>query len=199
MECYKFPSIPHVRRHYPSGYKSYGRYRDWLRDEFAFRCVYCLHREQWCNRGLFFEIDHFLPVSIDPDGELEYTNLVYACAACNRAKSNLTGLPDPCRESFGECLRLKNDGSFQPINDSGKAIVDILQLNDGETVKQRFRWIRMLRAIQRQDPQLFRELMSYPDNLPDLRTNRAPRNLRPSSAQNCYFVLRQKDELPAVY
>ncbi len=42
---FRYPDGPHQRRHGPRGYASYESYRPWLRDEFAFRCVYCLTRE----------------------------------------------------------------------------------------------------------------------------------------------------------
>ena len=67
MIGFEYPNLPHVRRHGPVGYKEYGSFRDWLRDEFTFRCVYCLHREQWCSRGATFHIDHFIPVTADPN------------------------------------------------------------------------------------------------------------------------------------
>jgi hypothetical protein len=37
------------RRHGPANYAAYESYRPWLRDEFDFRCVYCLKRETWCE------------------------------------------------------------------------------------------------------------------------------------------------------
>src|SRR5205814_9068910 len=37
------------------------------RDEFTFRCVYCLLREQWGLVRGTFAIDHFLPVAIHPE------------------------------------------------------------------------------------------------------------------------------------
>ena len=40
-----YPASPHVRRHGPMGYADHASFRPWLRDEFAFRCVYCLRRE----------------------------------------------------------------------------------------------------------------------------------------------------------
>src|SRR4051812_13664188 len=51
---FEYPAGVHVRRHGPSGWTEYQRYRSWLRDEFCFRCVYCLLREQWLDmrRGL---------------------------------------------------------------------------------------------------------------------------------------------------
>ena len=47
MTAFTYPSEPDVRRHGPQGYADAASYRPWLRDEFAFRCVYCLFREQW--------------------------------------------------------------------------------------------------------------------------------------------------------
>jgi hypothetical protein len=47
MIPFVYPRAAPLRRHGPAGYAQYERYRPWLRDEFAFRCVYCLKREQW--------------------------------------------------------------------------------------------------------------------------------------------------------
>ena len=44
---FDYPANRQERRHGPSGYASYESYRPWLRDEFEFRCVYCLKRETW--------------------------------------------------------------------------------------------------------------------------------------------------------
>ena len=44
---FAYPRELHERRHGPLGYLDYGDYRPWLRDEFQFRCVYCLCRERW--------------------------------------------------------------------------------------------------------------------------------------------------------
>jgi hypothetical protein len=74
-----YPPGPHVRRHGPAGYADHTGYQPWLRDEFSFRCVYCLLREQWGRVGGVFDIDHFLPVSNRPDLAAEYDNLLYAC------------------------------------------------------------------------------------------------------------------------
>jgi len=39
------PSAPAPRRHGPRGYLDYTSFKAWLRDEFTFRCVYCLTSE----------------------------------------------------------------------------------------------------------------------------------------------------------
>ncbi len=80
---FAYPPAPHVRRHGPQGYADYQSYRPWLRDEFSFRCVYCLLREQWGQMRGGHAIDHFLPVAQHPDRANDYDNLVYACTAWN--------------------------------------------------------------------------------------------------------------------
>jgi hypothetical protein len=46
-QIFQYPRQAHVRRHGPLGYVNYQSYKPWLRDEFEFRCVYCLWRERW--------------------------------------------------------------------------------------------------------------------------------------------------------
>src|ERR1700722_16114237 len=78
-----------MRRHGPANYATYESYRPWLRDEFAFRCVYCLKREMWGQVTAEFDLDHFEPQSLNPRLKLDYLNLVYACRrfnAVNRAQ-----------------------------------------------------------------------------------------------------------------
>ena len=122
MLGFEYPTKPHVRRHGPVGYRHYSSYRDWLRDEFTFRCVYCLHREQWYNRGATFHVEHFIPVTVDPAGKCKYSNLLYACATCNEAKRAITGVPDPCEVAFHDCLRITGDGHIEALNDAGEKL-----------------------------------------------------------------------------
>ena len=68
---FTYPAAPHTRRHGPRGYADYESYRPWLRDEFAFRCVYCLLREAWGPPKGAYALDHFLPVAARPDLALE--------------------------------------------------------------------------------------------------------------------------------
>jgi HNH endonuclease len=199
MQGFEYPTKPHVRRHGPGGYQGYESYRDWVRDEFMFRCVYCLHREQWYGRGASFHIDHFIPVSIETCGSLDYANLLYACATCNNAKSGILGLPDPCSVAFADCVGIRVDGQVIALNDAGEALVRKLRLNSTKNVQHRSRWIRVLAALQLHDPDLYRENMTFPDELPDLRTKKVPLNSRPESVSHCWFALRERGELPSIY
>ena len=108
-EPFDFPP-PHVRRHGPRGYADYASFRPWLRDEFAFRCVYCLTRETWGSVTGMFDIDHYIPVAQLPDALLDYDNLLLACARCNAKKGTArfrTHLSCSWRETAKSCPRVK--------------------------------------------------------------------------------------------
>jgi HNH endonuclease len=199
MMEFEYPVEPHVRRHGPEGYKNYRSFRDWLRDEFKFRCVYCLHRERWYGRGATFHVEHCTPVKNDPTRKCDYSNLVYACATCNESKSDIINLPNPCEVSFRDCLRILDDGRIEALNDEGEKLKQALQLDSQSNTEYRGRWIRILEGLRVSDPDLYRECMSFPTDLPDLRKKRVTNNTKREGAQNCYFVLRERGILPLIY
>ena len=199
MIGFEYSIAPHARRHGPAGYEDYNSYRDWLRDEFTFRCVYCLHREQWSHGGPAFHIDHFVPVTADPTGKREYSNLLYACARCNEAKRAVLGLPDPCQIAFHDCLRIMDDGRIEALSNEGKKLNLVLRLDSEKNVRDRSRWMRTIEFLRTTNPALYREFMGFPVDLPDLRKKLVPENTTPDGAANCYFVLRERGELPAMY
>jgi len=199
MVGFDYPILLHTRRHGPAGYKTYESYREWLRDEFTFRCVYCLHRERWDGRRTTFHIDHATPVDVAPDAECLYENLLYACSTCNNAKRAVLDVPDPCKIAFAECLRVKNNGEIDALNAAGRKLRDVLRLNSRSNVRYRARWIRVLAAIKTSDPALYKELLGFPDDLPDLRTRNVPKNTKPDGVLDCYFVQREEGRLPESY
>jgi 5-methylcytosine-specific restriction endonuclease McrA len=95
---FDYPVPRKERRHGPAGYRVVERYRPWLRDEFDFRCVYCLKQEAWGQVTGEFEIDHFEPQSVNPQRRLDYLNLVYACRRCNGVKLDQTVDDRLCRK-----------------------------------------------------------------------------------------------------
>lgn len=199
MMGFEYPTEPHGRRHGPAGYKDYNSYRDWLRDEFMFRCVYCLHREQWYGRGATFHIDHSVPVTEDSDRECDYSNLLYACGTCNEAKKAVLGLPDPCRVAFHNCLRIMSDGHVEALNNDGERLRQVLRLDSPKNVSYRWQLMRTLEALRMEKPDLYREWMRFPDDLPDLRKKHVPNNTRPEGAVDCYLALRERGVLPPMY
>src|SRR5260370_24470025 len=94
----QYPRLPHKRRHGPGGYRYYQSYKPWLRDEYGFRCVYCLCRERWFPDGDdHFSVDHVDAQSEAPERRTEYDNLVFACCQCNSSKRDCTWLQNPDR------------------------------------------------------------------------------------------------------
>jgi HNH endonuclease len=199
MREYQFDEGIHIRRHGPAGYGSYASYRDWLRDEFLFRCVYCLHREKWEKVASSFHVEHCVPIAEARGRRCDYSNLLYACQTCNYAKKDVLGIPDPCEVSFRDCLQILPDGRFKALNANGEKLVQCLQLNSEANAEYRFRWMNILRHLETTNPVLYRELMSFPCDLPDLRKKQVPINTKSESVENCFFVLRERGELPSTY
>ena len=199
MIGFEYPSSPHARKHGPAGYRDYASYRDWLRDEFTFRCVYCLHREQWDFSGASFHIDHFVPSSIEPGMKCEYGNLLYACEACNQAKGEIVGLPNPCEAAFADCLRILSDGKVEALSAAGEKLRQVLSLNSERRVVRRARFMRLLEELRSTGSGLFKEFMGFPHDLPDLRAKTPPENAKPEGAANCYYALRERGELNEDY
>jgi len=90
------------------------------------------------------------------------------------------------------------DGHIYALNSDGEKLKQVLRLDSVKNVRDRYRWMRALEALRTSHPDLYQEYMAFPEDLPDLRTKRV-QNTRPDGAANCYFVLRERGELPATY
>ena len=65
---FAYPTKAHDRRHGPRGYTHPEPFKLWLRDEFQFRCVYCLVRERWHPDGDGgFSVERLQPRSKSPE------------------------------------------------------------------------------------------------------------------------------------
>jgi hypothetical protein len=96
-----YPADPQSRKHGPTGYTDYESYRDWLRDEFSYHCVFSLIRETWPPSS--FHIDHLQPQAERSDLTCEYDNLLYIAGQLNLIRGKRR-LEDPCLVSLGKCL-----------------------------------------------------------------------------------------------
>jgi len=144
-------------------------------------------------------VEHFVPATVNPDGECEYSNLLYACPTCNETKQAIVGLPNPCQVAFNDCLRITADGRIDALNSDGERLKQVLRLDNEKNVRDRHRWMRALEALLASRPDLYQEYMAFPEDLPDLRTKKTPGNTKPEGALNCYFAIRERGELPATY
>ncbi len=199
ITAFDYPAQKHVRRHGPVGYSDYASYRDWLRDEFSFRCAFCLQREQWVRVGGTFHIDHFIPQAVDPSLKCEYDNLLYVCATCNAKKSDLA-VPDPCKVAYGECIRVLPTGEIESLNDTGELLIDLLRLDDAPVTAYRRRWLETWQALLNSgNHAAYNEWMRYPDDLPDLDRKQEKQNRRPNGIAESAFERQRRGELPSSY
>jgi len=198
MAPFDYPDVPHNRIHGPDGYVDYERFRPWLRDEFLFRCVYCLKREQWGVLRGTYHLEHFLPQAVSPDETLNYENLLYSCAACNAAKGTEL-IPDPCQWLLSGRVIVHDDGRLEAQTREAARIIRKLGLDDAEYREFRRLWIGIVRLAQRVDPALFRMIMRYPDDLPDLSRLRPPSNSKPGGVDQSCHARRRRGELLETY
>ncbi len=196
--AFTYPPAAEHRRHGPSGYTDYESYRPWLRDEFAFRCAYCLLRERWARYTGEFDLDHFIPQARDASQVAEYDNLVYCCHACNLKKGNAV-LPDAQQCLTAETIHVRLDGYLVGLTGEAERLIDVLTLNSSRWVQWRLSWIRIVELAAENDPDLFRRLMGFPDDLPDLARLQPPANSRPEGIEQSYFAQRASGELPEYY
>jgi len=198
MTPFQYPSKPHVRRHGPRGYRDRESFRPWLRDEFAFRCVYCLRREQW-DRATSLHVEHFFPSSQFPDQELAYDNLLYACNRCNAAKSDQI-TADPCQFLLADAVMVQADGSLLAAERRSRQLIAQLRLNNAEMVHYRRLWLEIIAMAKQANASLYGQLLGFPSDLPNLRTLRPPGgNNRPEGIEQSYWSQRQRGVLPESY
>jgi hypothetical protein len=198
MTPFTYPRTRHTRRHGPGGYSNYERYRPWLRDEFTFRCVYCLKREQWGIVRGTYDIDHFVPQSRQPDASIDYENLFYACTTCNTAKGSAT-VPNP-----GDCLldgdvEVRENGAIEGRTPDATKLIRVLGLDDPEYREFRMLWIGVVQMARHHAPESLHAALRFPAELPNLKLLRPPRNTRPEGIERSYRARRDRGELPDVY
>lgn len=190
--------VSHVRRHGPVGYAEHARYRPWLRDEFAFRCVYCLTRETWGSVTGMFDVDHFVPVAVRPDAALDYENLVFACRRCNGQKGGRT-VPNPLSVLVPGAVRVLANGELETDTPEAALLADRLDLQRAELTDYRRLVLDTIRLAELYDHDLFVRWMGFPSDLPDRSKLNPPSNTRPEGVEQSYFAHKQRGELPEMY
>jgi hypothetical protein len=197
---------PHARTHGPGGYDRYQTYKDWLRDEFTFRCVYCPERERWYANGhAGFGVDHMKPKGQAAYAHLvcHHLNLVYACNRCNTAK-NESLLIDPCEVGFAAHLRIDDAGEITGLTVEGWRVINILGLDLRLPTNERKAKLRIL-ALYRRSPTdkevraLYLDAFGFPEDLPDLGNLRPDSNSKPEGILESYLRRKAAGDLPDTY
>lgn len=202
---FQYPRHAHARRHGPRGYRNYQSYKPWLRDEFDFRCVYCLWRERWYAVGeAAFSVDHLQSQAVAPQLVCDYDNLIYACCRCNSVKTDAAAILDPCRDAFGDHLEVLANGCIHDLTPPGRELIRICRLDEPLLTESRRRLLDLLQMLQgSKSPRAFSLLQRYlafPDNLPVLSKCRpAGGNIRPAGIAESYYERSRRGSLPSTY
>jgi hypothetical protein len=163
---FDYPEPRKQRRHGPTGYSAYESYRPWLRDEFDFRCVYCLKRETWGQVTSEFDLDHFEPQAFNRTLRTDYLNLVYACRRCNAVKGDRT-VADPFRLLRSTLVTVLPDGSLRPRDRDTQRLILQLDLNSPRLKSWRVTLMDILDLARKHNPGLYFKLAGFPEDLPD--------------------------------
>jgi 5-methylcytosine-specific restriction endonuclease McrA len=180
-------------RLYQPSYESYGSYKDHLRDEFDFRCGYCLNREIWQD-AFSHAIDHWLPQNAHPDLEADYENLVYSCGPCNNFKRALLLGLKPLQDPLEEHVAFDEDAVAVGLTRKGTELVRILRLNDDKRLGFRQHILELWKLAEQKNPALILGMPSH-SQLPDL-TKKKPYQ---ATTENCYFKMCEKGNLPKTF
>lgn len=195
---FDYPIQRRERLHAPAGYKIYESYRPWLRDEFNFRCAYCLKRETWGQVTGEYELDHFEPQSSTPHRRLDYLNLVYSCRRCNSVKLDQV-VNDPFQLLYLENVVTLSDGSLRTQDSETEQLILQLDLNSPRLKSWRIMWLRIVALAEGHNKDLYYQLVGFPENLPDLNKLKPPTNHRKEGIEQSWFARRERDDLPDSY
>lgn len=197
-EPFEYPENPHCRKHGPSGYSDYADYKDWLRDEFDYRCVYCMRREVWERRRAVWVVEHLIPRKLRKDLSTEYTNLVLGCASCNSfKKADL--IPDPCKLAYGKLVSVSADGTITHHSREGLRLIRVASLDDADATEWRRKEIVISRNLKKHAIKEYRNRMTFPIDLPDLANRSVKHNSKPEGAKECRFEQKMLGTLPLTY
>ena len=111
------------QRTYLGQHPNYRSYKTPLAKDFNKRCGYTDCPDAWFGGTGNFHIDHFKAKSKYPELETQYSNLVYACAFTNIAKSDDESslYLDPCDIDFNLHFERDKFGNIYPKTDSEEA------------------------------------------------------------------------------
>lgn len=113
-------------------YANYSSFKPYLRDDFNKRCGYCDCDDYHIGGSRGYQIDHFRPKKKFTSLANDYSNLVYSCPYCNRAKwdkwKNDNGFIDPCSDEYNDHLYRNEVGQIFYHTERGKYIFEELKL-----------------------------------------------------------------------
>jgi len=126
----------------------YNDYRPEVRAEAKYKCVYCAIHENSLGGSDSFHIEHYKPKSKFSGLEKEFENLFYACAICNRFKSNdwpndpttnhsTPSYPDPKSVNYNDLFKIDNQGVMRGNYVASKYMIEKVVLNRPQLINER--------------------------------------------------------------
>ena len=144
-------------------------------------------------------MEHFRPVASHPGDTLSYDNLLYGCSACNTGKGKQL-VPDPLTALVRGDIWVNEDGTIEGRTRQARRLIRVLGLDDREYTEFRLVWLEIVSLAAREDPELYRKLMGFPNDLPNVGRLHPPGgNSRQEGIEQSYFVQKQKAVLPETY
>jgi len=167
--------------------------------------VYCLCRERWEPNGQdVFSVEHIQSQATHPELGGDYDNLLYACSVCNACRRQEPLPFDPCAEAMATHVQTLADGTIEALTLEGRVLCDLCHLNRPLLVQFRQYMLELIESLLRKqgsrEALALQRILSFPDDLPNLRSRRPPGgNSRPDGILASYFERRKRAELPQVY
>ncbi len=144
-------------------------------------------------------MEHFRPIASHPCDRLSYDILVYGCSACNVGKGKQL-VPDPLTALVCADVWVNEDGTIEGHTWQARRLIRVLGLDDREYTEFRLLWLEIVGLAAREDLELHRKLMGFPNDLPNVARLHPPGgNSRPEGIEQSYFVQKQKAVLPETY
>lgn len=157
----QYSAAPLTRNHQPPKARPYAQYRECLRREFSYTCVYCLATEREVGPADAhgdFEIEHFRPQADPRFSRFSsfYPNLFWACGKCNGVKQDVwpdaaeiaLGMyfVDPCVDGLGNHLEITGV-SVRALSPAGEYMIDEIGLNSEVQQYRRGRRATLLTVV----------------------------------------------------
>ena len=125
--------------------------------------------------------------------------MLYVCQACNFRKGQ-QAVPDPLRVLLSGAVNVRRDGSIRGRTREAKRLIEALRLDSPSYRQRRRLMIEIVRMAARFNPILYRELMGFPADLPNLAVLRPPGgNTRPAGVKKSCYAFRQQGKLSKTY
>jgi len=109
-------------------------------------------------------------------------------------------LPNPEQALLTGDVEMHDDGRIEGKTRAARQLIRVPGLDDPVYNDFRVQWRRLIGLAKEYDPELYRQRMGYPKDLPDRTPLRPPKgNTRPEGVTASFYALRGRGELPDSY